>query len=267
MSSGTFTTGQIARLHQIEQARLRGGGRGVHDEVQELIRRLESGGVSPGTQPPRGKRHGKGKDRSTRDPRILEQAKRLWDKGWATKILGEDAQPRYRTFPEYLASIPEIPTFPAGYDERFPHLVLVDRRIQVVEACQMLGVSFDGDSDTFVPHDPTHSVKRLVYWIRVQDGKLHRNHKPSVCRTEFAAHGDEFGLEAHEGLALYAQSPNLLEIDTAMDLPGSVHADLRAHCACLKRWTEDDVKLHWSWDDDPHPGYGSVSRGSVPLNP
>lgn len=43
---------------------------------------------------------------------------------------------------------------------------------------------------------------------------------------------------------------------------GSVHSDNRDNCAYLKRWTEDDVKLNWNWDDDPNPSYGSVSRGS-----
>ncbi|MBI4434211.1 hypothetical protein HY635_00085 [Candidatus Uhrbacteria bacterium] len=260
--SGTFTTGQIARLYEIERARLRGGGVGLHDEVQGLIRRLESGGVSPGApQPHGGKRRGKDAKLPPRDRRILTQVKVLWDKGWATKMLDEDGKPRYRTFADYLASIPDLPTFPDTYDVRFPHLVLVDQRVQVVEACQMLGVQFSGDNSTFVPYDTTKSITALVYWIRIQDGKLHRGHKPSVCRTEFAQHGDEVGLEAHEGLALYAQSPDLLEINTAMDLTGSVHADNRGFSAFLERWAGDDMRLDWRWCDDPCPVFGSASRG------
>ena len=183
----------------------------------------------------------------------------LWDKGWGQRLNKE-------TFAQYLLDIPEIPTFPADYDARFPHLVLVDQRIQVVEACQMLNVSFDGDVNTFVPHDEAKSVKALVYWMRAQDGKLHRNHKPSVCRTEFASHGDEVGLEAHEGLALYAQSPlDFLEIDSVMDLPGSVLAGARDSCACLERWAGDDVELNWNWHGDPHPRFGSASRGDCKI--
>ncbi|MBI4434919.1 hypothetical protein HY635_03865 [Candidatus Uhrbacteria bacterium] len=258
---------QITQLRELERARMKREGVGYGVELQAFLTRLKSGGVAPGaTRPPAGKRRGKAK-LPTRDPRILTQAKRLWDKGWATKMLDEGGQPRYRTFADYLASIPDLPTFPDTYDARFPHLVLVDQRVQIVEACQMLGVKFGGNDHTFVPFDPAHSVKALVYWIRIQDGKLHRGHKPSVCRTEFAQHGDEVGLEAHEGLALYAQSPDLLEINTAMDLTGSVHADNRGLSASLKRWADDGVKLHWHWHVYPTPLFASASRGSVTLNP
>lgn len=259
MQDTSFSVDHIAELRRIEKARLRRGEPGLGPDFSALIQRLTSGGVSPGTAQA-GKRRKGGAKLPPRDPRILQQTKVLWNKGWGQRL-------NKGTFEAYLLDIPEIPTFPAGYDERFPHLVLVDRRIQVVEACKMLGVSFGGDSTTFVSHDPTKSVKALIYWMRVQDGKLHRNHKPSVCRTEFASKGDEFGLEAHEGLALYAQSPDLLEINTAMDLPGSVLAVPRGRCAYLERWPGGDVKLDWPWNDAPNPGFGSASRGSAPLNP
>ncbi|MDO8622115.1 MAG: DUF5701 family protein [bacterium] len=119
----------------------------------------------------------------------------------------------------------------------------------------------------FVPFDPDHSVQAQVYWIRIQDGKLHRGHKPSFCRTEFGSQGDEFGLEAHEGLALYAQSPDLLEINTAMDLPGSALADSRGDYAYLRRWADDGVRLCWDWSGSPDSGFGSASRGSASPNP
>lgn len=44
---------------------------------------------------------------------------------------------------------------------------------------------------------------------------------------------------------------------------GSVHADQRDNYAYLKRWTDDDVKLNWNWDDNANPNYGSASRGTI----
>lgn len=249
-----FGLPQVVQLYEIDRARRKRGEPSIGPEVQELISRLTSGGVSPGTQPPSGKRRKGSAKFPNRDPRIIQQAKCLWDKGWGQRL----GKPNFEA---YLLDIPEIPTFPSGYDERFSHLVLVDRRIQVVEACQMLNVSFGGDSNTFVPHDEVKSVKTLVYWMRCQDGKAHRHHKPSDCRVEFSSHGDEFGLEAHEGLAFYAQFPDLFEVGTAMDLPGSVHSGSRAGSACFRRWAGDGVRLSWDWDDDPPPGFGSASRG------
>lgn len=250
-----FGLPQVVQLHEIDQARRKRDEPSIGPEVQELIARLTSGGV--GSSGP-----GKGRLPDPGHP-IIVQAKRLWDRGLVREILAEDGLPQYARFSDYLASIPGIPNFPAGYDARFPHLVLVDRRIPIVAACKVLDVQFDGDASTFVPHEPDQSVRASVYWIRIQDGKLHRGHQPSFCRTEFTAKkGEEFGLEAHEGLSLYAQSPDLLEINTAMHLTGSVRADARRRsCAYLRRWTDGDVKLKWRWDDDANPARGSASRG------
>lgn len=249
-----FGLPQVVQLYEIDKARRRRGEPSIGLEVQALIARLTSGGVSPGTQPSSGRRRKGSAKLPARDPRIFHQAKVLWDRGWGTLL-------EKSSFQQYLLDIPDIPTFPAGYDERFPHLVLVDRRIQFVDACLILSVSFDGDNRTFVPHDETKSVTHLVYWMRCQDGKAHRNHKPSVCHTEFSSHGDEFGLEAHEGLALYAQFPDLLETCTGMELLGSVHSDDRDDYACLERWAIGGVELYWSRDDNPHSDFGSASRG------
>ena len=247
MKDTRFDVDQVAELHRIERARMRRGQPGLRGEVAELIARLTSGGV--GAPDPAKRR--KGPKLPDCDPRILKQAKVLWDKGWGQR-LGKSS------FAGYLLDIPEIPSFFAGYDNRFPHLVLVDQRIQVVEACSMLGVAFDGVA--FAPYDEMTSVKPLVYWMRAQDGKAYRNHKPSVCRTQFVSYGDEFGLNAIEGLALYAQYPDLLQQNAAWDLPGSVLVIDRAYCAFLKRSDYGDVELKWNRNDNASPRCGSASR-------
>ncbi|MBI4450322.1 hypothetical protein HY634_04640, partial [Candidatus Uhrbacteria bacterium] len=159
MKDTSFNVDHVAELRRIEKARLRRGEPGLGPELSALIARLTSGGVSASdSQRPR-----KSKAKlPPRDPRIIQQAKRLWNKGWGTVMEDSYGFQRHHTFAGYLASIPDLPTFPETYEARFPHLVLVDRRVQVVEACQMLGVQFGGDNSTFVPYDPAKSVTALV---------------------------------------------------------------------------------------------------------
>ncbi|MDO8599157.1 MAG: hypothetical protein Q7S02_03530, partial [bacterium] len=275
MQDSRFDVGQIAELRRIEDARVKRRQSGLHSEFSTLITRLTSGGVGT-PDPAKGRKHKKSGsvDVSTLDPHLLTQAKVLWDKGWANSML-EHGIVDFGSFEEYASSLPDIPTFPETYDTRFPHLVLVDRRPFVLpeqlflltEVCSLLGVKFDGDNTTFVPYDPAHLIRSFVYWMRIQDGKIHRNRKPDDCRTEFTSHGDEVGCSAFEGLSLYAQHPDLLEVDTTMDLPGSVRADGRGLCACLLRWADGGVGLYGNWHGHAHPRYGSVSRGSERLIP
>ena len=252
---------QITQLRELERARGKREGVGYGPEFQAFLDRLKSGGVSPAAVQSHGKRRKGSAKLPTRDPRIIHQAKVLWDKGWTTGMKDDDGNPRYPTFADYLASIPDLPAFPAGYDERFPHLVLVDRRVKVVEACQMLNVKFEGNNRTLVAFDPAKASTQPVYWMRCQDGKAYRHRKPSDCRMEFSSHGDEIGLDALEGLACYVQEPSSLELNTAMDLPGSVHSGLRDNCAYLRRWADDGVRLGWCWGGVADPSCGSASRG------
>ncbi|MBI2483245.1 hypothetical protein HYV74_03660 [Candidatus Uhrbacteria bacterium] len=248
-----FTTGQIAKLVALEEQRMGKGGDGLHTELQELIRRLESGGVGTNAAAVRMPSGAK-----VIDPRRA-QAKALWDKGWGREL-------GCKKFEDYLASIPEIPIFPNGYTVRFPHLVLVDQRITLTRACQLLGVKFDGNDQTFVPYDPARAVTTQVSWARCQDGRVYNDRKPIDCRTEFAAKGDEFGLSAFEGISLYAQHPEVID-GHCMDLPGSVRADCRGDCAYLGRWGGGVVQLGCHWDDGALPDFGSASRGSGAFNP
>lgn len=265
-----FGTGQIGELIAIDAARIRRGETGIGPEVHELITRLTSGGV--GTSKPR--KSGDAATRPSPDPRLLIQAKVLWDKGWA-RVMAETGIATYDRFEDYAASLPPVPEFLAAWDARFPHLVLVDKRpflrpeqpLALTEACKLLGVQFGGDDATFVSYDPRTVPVAPVYWMHCQDGRAYRNRKPSDCRTEFAARGDEVGLAAFEGLSLYAQHREVFEVGTAMDLVASVRAGSRDDCAYLRRWDDGEVKLRWSWGDDARPDYGSASRGSATFNP
>lgn len=222
-----LTTGQIKQLLEIDHA-----GPGIRAEVQELITRLTSGGVGV----------------KTNDPRVT-QAKRLWDKGFGRE-LGIDS------FEHYLANIPVIPESLLAHDERFPELVLVDTGLGITKICELLGIAYCGDDQTFEDFDPKQARTEKVYWIRLQDGKKNRNKSIQTCRKEFAQ--DELGLTVHEGLAFFVQNPKSFR-SFALDLSGSVRRDARRFAAYLD-WFGGRPRLGWYFDGDVDPGYGAGSR-------
>jgi len=184
------------------------------------------------------------------------QAKTLWDKGFG-EVLG------FKSFEQYLESIPELPERPADLPGHFQP-ILVDQRIfrseeldGLVKVCELLGVTFNGNNGTFEPHDPKHEVKDDVYWMWCQDGKINRGKSVKACRKQFVKTG-EIGLNAMEGLAILAQNPDVLN-SHYMDLPSSVRSGIREVCAYLYLWS-GDPKLSWNWDDRVFSGYGSASR-------
>ena len=221
-----LTIRQIKQLIEIDEA-----GPGIRAEVQALITRLTSGGVGVKTDDPR-----------------QAQAKRLWDKGFGR-------EQGFDMFDAYLATIPVVPeAFKA--DERFPELVLVDARLPITKACELLGVDFSGDNQTYVDFDPKQAKSNKVYWILCQDGRKNYGKSVKSCRQSFAA--DEVGLSAYQGLAIFAQNPEGLK-GRAMDLPGSVRRDGRDDAAFLVCFF-DRPRLSWCFDDDEDPVYGTGSR-------
>lgn len=225
------------QLHTIERARRKRG---------DLSRKAGSRSAGP-----------------PRDPRILAQAKVLWNRGWADVIAAEtNGRTRYRNFGEYLASIPDIPAFPKTWDARFPHLVLVDRRIQIDKTCCLLKVWFRGGNESIVPFHHKQVPRASVYWMRCNYGGKYCRFSPSGVRRRFASRGDERGLDALEGLALYAQYPGLLKIRREMDLLSSVDSDLRFNWAYLQRLTDGSVCLYrFLHNFGIDPLYGFASRG------
>lgn len=222
-----LTTGQIKQLLEIDHA-----GPGIRTEVQELIKRLTSGGVGVKTD----------------DPRVT-QAKRLWDKGFGRE-LGIDS------FEHYLANIPVIPESLLAHDERFPELVLVDAGLGITKICELLGIDFSGDDQTFEDFDPKQARTEQVYWIRLQDGKKNCGKSVQTCRKEFAQ--DEIGLTFHEGLAFFAQCPESFR-KFALDLTGSVTRDGCSSAAYLY-WTFARPELSWYFVDDASQDSGAGSR-------
>lgn len=235
-----LTTGMLRQLHELDASR-----GGIGDEVQELIRRLTDGGVKVDPNDP-----------------FLAQTKVLWDKGWGTALKFESLKAYRDSVRELAGEIPERP--PVDYLNK---LVLVDRRVQLVDGCRMAGLKFDGLNETFVPYDAKVAKKHGdVYWMWCQDGRRNRNKKPSVCRKEFivAAGGvsREVGLDEFEFVAIYAQEPTVIgtkENPHYMDLPGAVRADDSDFIACGGDW-RGEPELSWGWVGAADPQFGSASR-------
>lgn len=224
-----MTLGQQDQLREIDRA-----GDGIGDEIQELIRRLTSGGVAGKSD----------------DPRTV-QAKRFWDIGVGRELTLE-------SFQMYLATIPEIPEALKAKDKRFPILVLVELRIGLKRLCKLGDIAFGGDDQTFVAHDEGHAEFNQSTWIRIQNGRKNRNKKVTACRKGF--NKSERGLTALQGVCAYLQNSVVVVEDVhAMDLPGSVLRGDRGRAALLEVW-KGQMELFWRSGNDAFPRFGSASR-------
>lgn len=236
--STDFNLAQVVQLTEIQNARRRRGQPGIGSVIDELIRRLTSGGVA-----------GKTDDVRT------AQAKLLWDLGVGREL----GMPSFET---YLATIPQIPAELAKDDADYPLLVLVEPRVGLKRLCGLGNIESSGGDNMFVEHDGWHGEFAEPAWIRVQDGRKNRNRAVRDCRASFAQ--DELGLTALQGVCTYLQHPESV-VDTdredghVMDLPSSVRRDKRDAAAYLKV-CGGRAELRWYFDYLGHPRYGSASR-------
>ncbi|MBI4450161.1 hypothetical protein HY634_03820 [Candidatus Uhrbacteria bacterium] len=196
---------------------------------------------------------------SPRHPLVTIQAKRLWDKGWGAAI-------GIAEFQQYIATIPEIPADLIPEHVDFPDLVLEDLRpfaipsrpFDLVKACRILGVLYEGDDRSFEDPDPSRALRDPVRWVRMHDGRRNRNRKAVDCRATFDAHG--VGASVCDGLFLYAQRPSVLYEPELhfIDLPNAIRVGQCGLCAYLRRWPDGVVGLCWGWGGAvPHCGAAS----------
>lgn len=221
---GLFDVGHVAKLHEIQAARLSAGQEGIGSEVEELIRRLEMGGVNQW--------------------RI--QAKCLWDRGF-----GRDPNVRVKNFKAYLAGIPQIPAGLIALDTDLPLLSLADPRPGLLRSCKLLGVQYEElgySNEDAVPLDENFPLPTTPFWFRHDDGRANRKRRPDHCRDELT--GDIQAGSAMEGVFAYAHHPNILkEGEHIIDLPRTVRRDFRVFCAYLMVWS-GQAKLYLFRDSD-----------------
>lgn len=134
------------------------------------------------------------------DPRMI-QAKVLFWKGFA-KDLG------FLSFEEYLATIPQVPDCPESWKNRFKYPVLVDARMSLAKACALLGISCRAD-DVIDAYQASETLD--VYWIWCYDGVRIHGTKTGGAATYFLDNETDVGLSVLEGIAFYAQFPEVLE--------------------------------------------------------
>lgn len=209
---GLFDVGHVAKLHEIQSARLSASQEGIGLEVEELIRRLEMGGVNQW--------------------RI--QAKRLWDRGF-----GRDPAVKTKNFKAYLAGIPQIPESLLAPDTDLPLLSLCDPRLGLLRSCKLLGIQYEELSyteDSAVPFDANFPLPTGPFWFRHDDGRANSGRRPGRCRDELT--GDIQAGSAMEGIFAYAHHPTIVvEGEHVIDLPRTVRRDDRVCCACLGAWS------------------------------
>ena len=229
--SALFNLGHIAKLHEIQKAHLKAGLPGIGREVEELISRLENGGVG----------------KSAGDPRIA-QAKKLWDLGFGREL-------KMNSFHAYFATIPEIPKSLVADNPVLPLLVLVDPRLGHTRSCRLDGLRFaeyGWDDTSLVPFDDRHVMPSAPYWVRAHDGSPNLGKKPSDCRAKCT--GKLYAGTADVGIAIWIQHGKCNHV---MDLPGSVHISNRESCACLGVW-RGGLELGASRHDVTNTLFGSV---------
>ncbi|MFH1142671.1 MAG: hypothetical protein V1695_03070 [Candidatus Uhrbacteria bacterium] len=244
-TSSCSTTAQgLEQLFALDTSRYKIEQVGLGAEVQNLIARLTSGSLK------------------LSDDIRIRQAKILWDLRFGEMLgLGSQDWKKYLNGTDSLEPIPQIPIWPTIYSAYLNRNILVDKRVldkvRLKEVCRLLEVSYPGNDNTFEPYEEGRT-KSGVYWMRAQDGRRNLGKKPRDCRTQRFA-PCEVGLEAFEGLSLFAQDRKVLN-GHYMDLPGSVRVRSRGDCAYLGLWS-GGPELRWCWDDNPFPACSSASRG------
>lgn len=186
-------------------------------------------------------------DFSFKDQRSA-QAWKLYYAGWGAEL-------DYGSFKDYLATVPPVPDWPAKWKKTFDRTVLVDARLPLRRMCELCGIDYLGDDDTWVDFIP-EKARQGVYWMNCQAGDKKRGQNVRDCRKAFASF--ETGLSAVEGIALFLQERSILE-DYFLVLPGSV-LRRRGLVAFLRRG-EKGPGLDWIPGGHAGPDFGIASRG------
>lgn len=161
------------------------------------------------------------------------------------------------TFDEYLATISRISKQLLVFDEKFPHIALVEPRMLVLILCKLAKIRFKeyGYTDELiVPCDEHHIMPNDPFWIRFHNGWKNRNVSPSACRSQITNH--TYCMTALVGVCAFIQFPKLVtEIEHNIDLPGSVHRD-NPNCIASIMIFNGKPELNLNSEDWARPNFG-----------
>lgn len=162
-----------------------------------------------------------GRARTTRIHDVREvHARVLWEQGWGAQ--------RFPSFGSYLATMPRVPSRPAG--GRFSKLVLVDRSMPLTQACRLLGITYGGDDTVFESFGDTPATAP-VYWMWVDCGEHTAGQPPLLVREALGRL--ESALTVIECLALYAANPHAVTAGRCLQAAASRIGSFPAYCGCL----------------------------------
>ncbi|MFH1404677.1 MAG: hypothetical protein ABIH21_01095, partial [Patescibacteria group bacterium] len=145
---------------------------------------------------------------------------------------------------------------------------LVDNRAlgNIPFFCKLLGVHVD-QTLQFEDFEPV--ARPDVYWMICHDGRFNDGISAHECRYKFLKLGDRVGLNAVEGLCLYAHFRRVV-YGHRVELPGSVIVDPRGQgnrdsVACLYLNASIPV-LGQSGADSSVKGFGSAARARMDFD-
>jgi hypothetical protein len=179
----------------------------------------------------------------------------LWERGFGQALA-------FSSLDHYRAVIPLSPRNPDP--SRFDRLVLVDRRVPISIACQILGVDLHVNASELVDIElPSGKRGSPVGFIWCQDGRRRRGSDvPSVLQS--LPSSDEAGLTAIEGLCLYAQDRFVLTHpgDLSMELPLTSSRSYMMQRTRLRRAGMNHVELDWT-GGGVMDSYGGVATRAI----
>lgn len=127
-------------------------------------------------------------------------ARALWLSGWGRS--------RFRTFGDYVNTVPPVPTVRSG-EASLCRTLLVDTAVSLMQACQLLGIAFVGDDGVFVDMVHEGSV-RDVRWAWWSPCALYTRQAYGSRLDGFPLQQRVVPLTAFEGVCLLAQERTAL---------------------------------------------------------
>lgn len=168
---------------------------------------------------------------------------------------------KFKTFEEYIATLPKFEPQPKSFEGRLDTPVLVETRISIERQCGLAGIQYASDGLRKIAWNEKlrgYTPPQVPYATWLEDGRNNLNKKPKDVRKNLKKE-DELGGTELDGIALLISNPKILE-DHNLDLPGTSVEFESDVVACLDLWG-GQPRLGCRRVDEENPMFGSVVRG------